>query len=174
MAFDEQPTKNSDGSMLNGCEVTVEILAGPHAKKQCDLMLWNPKPTDKNGGELAKRRYARFFDAVGILPQNVQKGQKVQVDPQKSIGRQFIATLEPDDNGFPQFNFADIWHVDDPAAPKCELNQDALSPTLYGKFRRKPESFSKQNGSASGGATKPATQPAGAGAVSQTNNLDDL
>lgn len=174
MEVDEHPTTKK-GELLDGFRVDVVVLAGPHDKKQADLMFFAPKLTDKNGGEMAKKKQARFAIATGVI-QAAKPGEKVTVDMQLAKGRQFIATLahrESQNDASKKFidlNFADIWHVDDPAAPQCERSQQALK-LLPESLRRKAESFAKQNGSAAEIANRntttnktPANQPAGAGA----------
>jgi hypothetical protein len=172
LAVDENPTSKNDGTLMNGTNISVEIMAGEHAKQQCDLMLWNEKPTDKNNGELAKRRKGRFVDSMSLLPKDVSPGQKVQINIQQAVGRQFIATVEPDEKtGYPKFAFADIWHVDDPAAPNCERNQDALK-LLPKALRRDPASF-KQNGGSTTAAKSP-TPPPAAAAASTGDPIDEI
>lgn len=189
MDVNEQPTSR-DGKLLDGFRVEAEVLGGPQAKKQVELMFFNPKLTDKNNGEMAKKKQGRFVLATGVI-QAAKPGEKVTVDLQLAKGRQFIATLALDDRGddnakkFLQLHFADIWHVDDPTAAKCEFNQAAIK-LIPANLRRSPESFAKPdakskaggsaggngsangNGSASGGQGQ--QQPVAAGAV----DLNDL
>lgn len=180
----EQP-QSKGCEMIDGFQVDLEVIAGPHAKKQKEITLWNPKLTDKNGGEMAKKKQARFCLAACILPE-AKPGQKVTVDLQLAKGRQLVATLSQRDGSdgkkYLDLNFADIWHVDDPAAPQCERNQDALK-LLPKSLRRDPKSF-QQNG----GAVKPAagvqqqsqqplqqsSQQQQTAPVSQGVNLDDV
>ncbi len=180
LEVDEQPTSKA-GQLLDGFRADVEVLAGPFAKKQAELMFFKPKLTDKNGGEMAKRKQARFALATGIIPE-AKPGERVTVDLSKAKGRQFIATLahRADQNDpnkkYIDLNFADIWHVDDPSAPKCELNQQALG-LLPKSLRKTPESFAAAsgNGSASGnGAAKSSTAASATAAASAPASLDDL
>lgn len=141
---DEQPTSKS-GQLIDGFRVDLEVLAGPQAKKQAEVTFWNPKLTDKNNGEMAKKKQYRFAFATGLLD-GFKPGAKVSIDLQKAKGRQLIATLAQRESQndpskkFIDLNFADIWHVDDPAAPNCERNQDALK-LLPKQLRRDPASF---------------------------------
>lgn len=172
MDVDEHP-QSKKGELLDGFRVDVEVLAGPQSKKQAELMFFAPKLTDKNGGEMAKKKQARFVLATGIISA-AKPGEKVVVDLQRAKGRQLVATLakrksENSDKEFIELNFADIWHVDDPSAPKCELSQGALK-LLPKELRRSPESFKQNDNGSSGGSSssKTATAPAG------VSNLDDL
>ena len=167
LAVDENPVSKGDGGLLNGVQISVEVMAGPFARQECDLMLWNEKPTDKNNGEMAKRRKSRWADAVNILPRRELKpGEKVQINLQDAVGQQFIAVVEPDEKtGFPKLPFADIWHIDDPSAPPCERSQDALK-MLPKELRRSPESFAKSDSKPAGG--KPSGNGNGSGSAAAT------
>lgn len=174
---DEHP-QSRDGKLLDGFKVDFEVLAGPHAKKQAEITFWNPKLTDKNNGEMAKKKQGRFVTNTGLIA-SAKPGEKVTVDLQQAKGRQVIATLAQRESQndptkkFIDLNFADIWHVDDPAAPNCERNQDALK-LLPKSLRRDPASF-KPAAASGNGSTKPAsgqqqqTSPAASGV-----NLDDI
>lgn len=172
--IEEHPTSRN-GTLIDGFRAEVEVLGGPQSRRQAELMFFSPKPTDKNNGEMAKKKQARFALATGIIPA-AKPGEKVTVDLAKAKGRQLIATLAHRESQtdstkkFIDLNFADIWHVDDPSAPKCELSQEALS-LLPKSLRRPPESFVKPaaggNGS-SGGNSKTTAPPAA------NNNMDDL
>jgi hypothetical protein len=179
LATDENP-QSKKGELLNGFRVDAEVLAGQHKGKQIELMFFNPKPTDKNNGEMAKKKQWRFGMAVGLVGGPAAVGEKKTVELAHSVGRQFIATVAHDNREtdaakkFLQLNFADIWHIDDPAAPQCERNQEAIAvlTKLAPQLRRKPESFGKPSGNGAPAASRPATQqqPATAAAMS----ADDL
>lgn len=176
---DEQP-QAKNGQLLDGFRVDFEVLAGPHAKKQVEVTFWNPKLTDKNNGEMAKKKQGRFVTNTGLVAA-AKPGERVTVDLQQAKGRQVIATLAQRENQndpskkYIDLNFADIWHVDDPAAPNCDRNQDALK-LLPKSLRRDPASFkpaAPANGSGSsnnGGSSKPDTAAATAG----SSLLDDI
>lgn len=172
LSVDEQPTSKDGSKMLDGFRVDVEVLGGPHAKKQAELMFFRPKLTDKNGGEMAKKKQGRFVVATGVVAE-AKPGEKVTVDLAKAVGRQLIATFakRPNQDGTKEFldlNFADIWHVDDPSAPSCEKNQQALGLLPKG-LRRTAESFGQNGNGKTAAATAAATPPAAAPA-----SLDDL
>ena len=183
MELEESPTSKA-GQMLDGFRAGAEILSGEVAGqegKSLEFMFFNPKLTDKNNGEMAKKKQARFLLATGVLDSAaVKPGEKVTVDLQVAVGRQFVAKVVHDNREggsgkFLQLNFADIYHVDDPAVakvPKCQKSLGLLPATL----RKKPESFAKPkaegNGNGSTGGTAPAAkrEPVPASSVS----LDDL
>lgn len=146
---DEQPQSKS-GQLIDGFRVTAEVLAGTvdgQEGRQVDLIFFNPKLTDKNNGEFAKKRQWRFGMAVCLVGGPKKPGEQATVNLQDAKGRQFIATVAYDDRDtsgrkFLQLNFADIWHVDDPQAPRFRLNEAALA-WLPKEMRRDP-SFFKQ------------------------------
>ena len=185
MEVNEEPTAKN-GNLLDGFRVDVEVLAGTHAKKQAELMFFAPKPTDKNNGEMAKKKQARFALATGVI-KAAKPGEKVTVDLQQAKGRQLVATLSQRESQtdstkkFIDLNFADIWHVDDPAAPQCERNQDALK-LLPASLRRKPESFADSkakaaangNGSGNGAAKSTTANQQQSAPAAQGVDLDDV
>lgn len=183
LAVDEQPVSKA-GQPLNGFRVSCSVLDGTvqgQAKREIDLLFFAPKPTDKNGGEFAKRKIARFALATGILS-DPKPGQRVTLDLQEAAGRQFIAEVEHQKDQasgqptkFLQLAWANIWHVDDPEVRDVPKSAQALA-LLPPELRRKPESFQKaepavrggNGGNGSGAAAQ--QQPKPAPAV----NLDDL
>src|SRR4051812_12309450 len=62
----EQPTTQG-GQLIDGFKVDFEVLAGPQAKKQAEVTFWNPKLTDKNAGEMAKKKQGRFVMAASLI-----------------------------------------------------------------------------------------------------------
>jgi len=163
-AVDETPAAK-DGTAIDGFKVDLEVLAGGQQKKQAEVTFWNPKATDKNNGEMAKKKQGRFVLATGILP-TAKPGEKVTVDLKQAVGKQLVATLskrksQNSDKEFIDLNFADIWHVDDPSAPQCERSQAALG-LIPKALRRDPKSFAKPdatsksngNGSSTSGSTQ--------------------
>lgn len=189
-AVDEQPTGN-DGKLIDGFRVSCAVLAGTtpcQEKKEVDITFFNPKMQDKNNGEFSKRKQARFVLAVGLLDGPRKGGERVTIDLQQAIGRQFIATME--ERTFTKrdgsqgksidLHFADLWHVDDPEAAAYPKNEAALK-LLPASLRKKPEQFpshAKSNSAATNGngsagnTTPPATAAAATGGSGV--NIDDL
>lgn len=189
MEVDEQPTNKAGDKMLDGFRVVAEVLNGDTAGqegKSVELMFFKPKLTDKNNGEMAKKKQARFAIATGVLGAPKAAGEKVAVDLQQAVHRQFVATVSLDDREddpkkrFLQLHFADIFHVDDPAVAKVPKSEAALK-LLPAGLRRTAGSFGKPgdkkpangngNGTAHPGGTKPA---AGAAASASTVEVGDL
>jgi len=191
-ALDEQPSGN-DGKLIDGFRVSCAVLAGTtngQEKKEVDITFFNPKLSDKNNGEFAKKKQARFVLAVGLLDGPRKGGERVTIDLQQAIGRQFLATME--ERTFTKrdgsqgksidLHFADLWHVDDPEAAAYPKNDAALK-LLPASLRKKPEQFGSSNGNGSkpvtnGTTTKPAAPAAApAAAVAPAGggvSIDDL
>ena len=194
-AMDEQPSGN-DGKLIDGFRVSCAVLAGTTAgqeKKEVDITFFNPKLSDKNNGEFAKKKQARFVLAVGLLDGPRKGGERVTIDLQQAVGRQFIATME--ERTFTKrdgsqgksidLHFADLWHVDDPEAAAYPKNEAALK-LLPASLRKKPQQFGSSSNSGSGAGTKstangtsakpaaPAAAPAAAVAPAGAVNIDDL
>ena len=160
---------------MEGFRVDFAVLDGTVAgqkDKQFDIMFFKPKLTDKNGGEFAKRKQARFAIATGILPRS-EPGKRVTVDLQKANGRQLVVELEHQKDQqtgqptkFVQLAWANIHHVDDPAVAKVPKDATALA-LLPAELRKNPQDFARQPDGQGNGKSK-AAKPAPA------VNLDDL
>jgi len=179
----ETPTKRDGNPIQNAAfGVDLEILAGPQAKKQKDVVFFNAdtdKPKDDKGYQMDLRKIRRFFEAVCVAPERQPGGTEYTVDVEKARGRQLIIQFERSTQAGKEKNlqvhYANIWHVDDPdPAAKCERNQDALK-LLPAALRRKPESFkpaeknTNGNGNGSAGKSQQSAAPASTGV-----DLDDV
>ena len=163
IAVDEAPTSKA-GVLLEGFRVEFAVLDGTVAGqkgKQFDIMFFKPKLTDKNGGEFAKRKQARFAIATGILPR-AEPGKRVTVDLQQANGLQLVVELEHqkdmttgEPTKFLQLAWANIYHVDDPAVAKVPKDATALScyRTSYG--RSQPILPASRSGKATGSRRLP-------------------
>jgi hypothetical protein len=154
---DEHPTK-ANGDLMDAFRVTVQALEGTvkgedgkfsERDKTLDLIFWDAKLTDKNEGMFARQKQARFFLATGLMTEE-QLGTEIDINLEDAVGRQIVCTLEEQDSQrgdrkFLSLHFADIWHIDDPAAanyPKCDKSIKLIPKAL----RRDPKSFAKSNG----------------------------
>jgi hypothetical protein len=171
------------GELRGGFCLDVEILAGPQKKKVAEVFCRHPAASHKDGGDFCRKVQQRTLEAISVVNPS-DRGKKVTVELVKADGtipvlaRQCIVRFEKNDEGYIELSGANIWHIDDPDAPQCERNQEAVK--LYTKFRRDPKSFVKAdgkpatsngNGSASGGASQQ-KQAAGAGAAGV--DLEDI
>lgn len=182
---DENPTTR-DGAPVDGFKVHFCAMDGTGAgqqKKEIELTFYNPKASDKNNGEFAKRKAARFAMATSILPQ-AQPGQRVTVNLQDALGRQLVieverktdqATGQP--SKFLQLAWANIWHIDDPAVSAVPKDAAALS-LLPASLRRTPESFATKETAKSQRQQPVGKQASKANQANQPSqadvNLDDL
>lgn len=152
---DENPI-DKQGSLLSGFKIEASVLGGTTEGQQnrtVELMFWNPKPTDKNNGEMAKKKQARFVMAVGLLDGARKPGEKVTIDLQQAKGRQLVATLDHRDDKkdsskkYLDLHFADIWHVDDPEVKDVPKHLDALKllPASLRRTNVKPTPASQTN-----------------------------
>jgi len=160
----EEP-KSRDGRLLDGFKVELCALEGTvrdksgeftEKNKTVDIMFWHPKLSDKNNGEFARKKQGRFFIATGLIDETV-KGKSVEINLEQAVGHQIIATLEdrdsPDGKKFLDLHFADIYHIDDPAAAKFPRSEKSLRLVPV-SHRRDPKSFASGK---NGGSSK--TQP---------------
>jgi len=165
--IDQQPT-NREGMPIDALKVNCHVLDGEHKEqkgKSFGMMLFHPKMSDKNNGEFAKKRIARFFDSVCVG--TVSNGRISVTDDEMDAagGRQFVAKVKKSDNSdYMELSFADIYHVDDEAVKAVPKDQAALD-LLPANLRR------------TGAATKPkqeaAAKPAASAAASPVD-LDDI
>ena len=132
-AVTENPT-NPKGELIDNAAFRVDlaILEGtsPNQKdKVKDFVLFNPKPSDKNEGAFAKKRFDFFFLAAGLLTkQQIENKEKVSIDLQSAVGKQIVCKFQMDDNDkYLELAFADIFHVDDPAVKEVPKDKDSLA-----------------------------------------------
>jgi len=165
---DPEPT-TKDGKPIDGLRVSGEVLDGTETSevgKEFEFILWPPKPTDKNGGEMAKRKLTRFSYATGFIASHAP-GQKVVIDCEACEGRQIIAkfseTTKEDGKKRLELNYSDIYHVDDPAVAEVPKSADAIA-AIPKALRKAVQPV----------AAKPAAKTNKALATAGAPSLDDL
>lgn len=170
-AIDQNPT-NKDGMPIDALKVNCHVLAGEHANQKgraFGMMLFLPKMSDKNNGEFAKKRIARFFDAIvcGTI-----SGGRVSVSDQEmdaAGGRQFVAKVRKEEGKeYVELSFADIYHVDDDTVKDVPKDAAALS-LLPASLRR----YKDQDAGKGNRRQKPQPEPSAAVAGGEID-LDDL
>lgn len=114
-------------------------------EKDVQLTIYDPKPTDKDGGAFGKKKQARAFIALSAMkPQDL--GKRVKIDLTNCVGRQFIAKINVKDGDrggkFAELSYADIYHVDDPEAAGFRKDENAIKTMIPAQFRLPPEAFS--------------------------------
>jgi len=128
---DPRPT-DSKGNLMMAFRVHCSVLAGTvdgQKGKEIDLTFFNPKLTQKNQGEFAKKKQARFWLATGLAERD---SKVIKASFADARGRHFVARLEKDENGkYLQLSYLEIYHIDDPevaSVPKDQAAIDALPP----------------------------------------------
>ena len=173
-AEEEAKYKRGDksGQFRNGFALDFEVLSpGPHQKKMVEVFGRNPNLNHKDKGEFCRKLQGRILEAIGVInPSHYGKQTTIELvrqDGDKSVvtvmGRQCIAKFKKNEDGYLELDGANIWHIDDPSAEKCERLESAVS-LLPKSVRRSPESFAKKAASNGSGQTQ-AAAPA---------SLDDL
>jgi hypothetical protein len=176
-AEEEAKYKRGDkaGQFRNGFALEFEVLTpGPHQKKMVEVFGRSPSLNHKDKGEFCRKVQGRILEAIAVInPSHYGKQATVELvrqDGDKSIvtvmGRQCIAKFKKNEDGYLELDGANIWHIDDPSAEKCERLTSAID-LLPKSVRRSADSFAKTaaaNGAPAGGQT-PAAAPA---------SLDDL
>lgn len=147
---------SKDGKPLNGLRVEGEVLEGTEQselKKTFEFLLFAPKATDKNNGEMAKRKLTRLAYALGFIATH-QPGQRISIDCEAAVGRQIIAKFSESESGkkFVDLNYSDIYHVDDPAVEHVPKLQSALV-AIPAELRKQTQPTAKTNGHAKQMAT---------------------
>lgn len=183
-----------DNRPRGGFALECSVLAGPQDGAKVNMHANEPNLSHKDGGEFAKKVQTRILVAIGMLNEN-HLGKRVSIEIEKDApGRQFIARMDFDDKDTEKKYLglagAQIWHIDDPSAPPCDRNLDAIK-LLPANLRRDPASFKKKDsgngGSAGSAAANKPAPPSGSdsAAAPQTQvqqpaaaaagvNLDDL
>lgn len=178
----QEAATDREGKPLDAFRISASVAAGTvpgQANKTVDLLFFHPKPTDKNGGEFALKRRTRALIALSkVRPSEIGKRVSIDLTPETTVGRQFVATLEKvKDKDYLQLHFADIYHIDDPEAaafPKA-ANIVAMLPADqrltakdFGVESATPTATS--NAASGSNGNDSATKPAAKSAV----NLDDI
>lgn len=137
-----------NGNPIDGFSIECEVVAGTVegcAGKKVGLTVWKPNLTKSEKVIAMSRRIASaFFIATDLTNPNAL-GKQATIDVNRAQGRQFIARLavQNDKEGNPtkflQFNYSDIYHVDDPEVAAIPKDADALS--IVAKEFRHPEDY---------------------------------
>lgn len=123
--------------VMDGTTVEMKVMAGEHAGKVVTPVLWN---VDLQGSEknqaMAVRRLTNFFLAANVIPKD-KLGEEFEFDENDANGAQIVVEFGwgrqqnengewEDDTGKVDFHYANIWHIDDPAAASVEKDTEAL------------------------------------------------
>lgn len=158
------PSKKNGEPMMNCLQVDMEIIGGTvpsEIGKTFEANFWKGKDTDKDQGEMANLKLTRLSLALG--GQHVPRG-KGAIDVANAKGRQIVMELAmrvgTDKKERCDVNYANIWHIDDPAVRDVPKDADfiALCPTQFRKFASEIPPQSTQAPSAPSTTTAP-SQP---------------
>jgi hypothetical protein len=166
---DPEPANKDNVPLAPGTlRIDCEVMAGTasdQAGKTQEITLFPPKATDKNNGEMARKKFTRLFLATCLL-QEFKPGQKVSVDVMQLVGRQFVAKIvkRTSDKGkdFYELSYADIWHVDDPTVKDVPKNLDSLKLIPADQRKVFPTNADTAAASSTNGAKSQSSNPAAA------------
>lgn len=136
--------ERSDGKAGEGFTVELQALAGDQADKSLKTFMGDGSPTHKDGGAFALKKQCAFLVAANAIAPSQLNGGELEFDPEDAAGHQVIAKLQfgkANAEGKRYLDLAglDIYHVDDPRAPKCERNTEAL--TIINPAHRKTAEY---------------------------------
>lgn len=163
------PTNTKTKEPIKGFQITVECLAhedDTQAGKTKDFTFYAPDPSQGDGGDFCRLKYARLFLATCLVKPGYTGNAKF--DRQDMVRRQFIAKLEFQKDKqkkvteFVDIAGAHIYHVDDKEVadrPRSDRSLQALDDSLRWK-----------NGESGGESSK----PSGGGKPSGKPNLSEL
>ncbi len=137
----EKPT-NRDGVPIDGAifSATLGVLDGTTAgqrDKVSNVTFKRGKPGEDSSEKYHKKRNDRFLLATNLLTmQQIESRARVSIDIQKAEGQQIIAKFskEKPDDKYANLEFAEIYHVDDPAVAHVPKDARALS-TIHASKR---------------------------------------
>lgn len=197
--MDESPSWPS-GEPIDGYKVVGEVLAdtkgGQCIGQEAEIIFSNPNPLHKDGGAFGRKKIAACMVALGFAGP-VNMGKSIDADLEEGIGRQFFAELElrKDESGevyltargntVLELAFANIYHVDDPAAknyPRDEASLAAIpaahritDPAFFDAIRgKKPKSDGDGGNGSAKAAPKPTPKPTSPAMAAVSTDLGDL
>lgn len=120
VSCDEHPTNKQgvtiDSAMFRVNMVVIDSSVPGQRDKSFSEIFFQPKEDPvANPNQFAMKKATRFMLAVGLMRHD-QIGKEFDVDLSSAAGRQLLVKIELDDKGYAGISFADIFHIDDPAA----------------------------------------------------------
>jgi hypothetical protein len=163
----DMPLDRNGGQIINGMlKIQLSVCGGTEKDKIFEQTFFNLKPdaSDKQRS-MQRRQLMRLAYACNLVGNDEIIAGKLAFEPADMEAHQLIVKVSTNTNessgkSYMQIHFSDIWHVDDPDAPKdCVLDAEHLA-ALPDACRRKPEYFA---------ALKEALKPATGGASGNGN-----
>jgi NifU-like protein involved in Fe-S cluster formation len=140
---EENPTRND--KLVKGFMFEVAVQnQGECCGQTIKLYFGNGDPSHKDGGAFkTKCQVSALIAANVIAPSDL--GKQVEINPESALNHQVcfeIALGKPQQDGkqWPELNYANIFHVDDPRAKAYPKDEEALS-VIPKEFRRDEKFF---------------------------------
>lgn len=133
------------GDAGEGFTIELQALTGDQEGKTLKTFLPDGSPVHKDGGAFALKKQCAFLVAANAIAPAQLNGGSLEFDPADAAGHQVIAKLKfgkpnAQGNQYLDVSGLDIYHVDDPRAPKCDRSDEALS-AIAADFRKPAEYF---------------------------------
>lgn len=136
-AIEENPTSNS-GSVLDGKRLTLTVLAGTapdQVGRKHSETIFNPNLSSKDQGRFAGKKIGRLVRALRMHDVNTGRpaaecrGQRISLNWNEAIGRQFVGTLvtQKDDPRYVEIKGADFYDVADDEVASVPKDMQAIS-----------------------------------------------
>lgn len=144
------PLDKNSAQIVNGLmQFQLAVASGPNKDKLFEQTFFSLKPdaSDKQKA-MQKRQLMRIAYACNLAGNAEVLAGKLSFEPKEMEGQQIVMRVafgekDGQKTKFLQMHYSDVWHIDDPDAPK-EANIDAKTVgVLPAKFRRKPEYFAE-------------------------------
>lgn len=147
----EQPTSAKGALIPNAIlQLQLTVADGPHKDKTLDMTFFGLKAdASAKAKEWHNRKLIRIAYAAGLIGNANIMGKIGPIDFTAAKGRQVVMTVDQreDKDGakteYLDMVFANVWHVDDPSAPKDVVKNAGLVNLLPATLRRTPEYFAE-------------------------------
>lgn len=147
----EQPTSAKGALIPNAIlQLQLTVADGPQKDKTLDMTFFGLKAdASAKAKEWHNRKLIRIAYAAGLIGNANIMGKIGPIEFTQAKGRQVVMTVDQreDKEGVKQeyldMVFANVWHVDDPSAPKDAVKNAGLVNLLPAGLRRTPEYFAE-------------------------------
>lgn len=147
----EQPTSAKGALIPNAIlQLQLTVADGPQKDKTLDMTFFGLKAdASAKAKEWHNRKLIRIAYAAGLIGNANIMGKIGPIDFTQAKGRQVVMTVDQreDKDGakteYLDMVFANVWHVDDPSAPKDVVKNAGLVNLLPAGLRRTPEYFAE-------------------------------
>lgn len=147
----EQPTSAKGALIPNAIlQLQLTVADGPQKDKTLDMTFFGLKAdASAKAKEWHNRKLIRIAYAAGLIGNANIMGKIGPIEFTQAKGRQVVMTVDQreDKDGakteYLDMVFANVWHVDDPSAPKDAVKNAGLINLLPAGLRRTPEYFAE-------------------------------